>query len=161
MLTKYIQRFLYAYNKVMSLPDFPNKIARGVALGTALDFLPMPFVSIPVSYLLARLLKVNSFAAVMTVILLKWAVPFFFAFDYFIGNLLLGEAAPAPLDQAICLTSPGAWVEWVKHLGYPFLLGSAVNSVVACIISYFVVKSLLDCRRKKRGSGVLKMSHPK
>lgn len=30
------------YKKVMEMPDSPKKIARGVALGLAFDFLPIP-----------------------------------------------------------------------------------------------------------------------
>ena len=43
------------YKKVMEMPDSPKKIARGVALGLAFDFLPIPVISIPLSYLVARI----------------------------------------------------------------------------------------------------------
>ncbi len=147
---KYVRRLKDTCDKVMNLPDSPRKIAQGVALGTALDFLPMPFISIPVSYILAKFIRANAVAAVLTVILLKWAVPFFFAFDYFIGKMLVGESAP-PLYEAggFCFTSPEAWVEWITHLGYPFLIGAAVNSVLAGVITYFIIMALLDCRRKR------------
>ena len=160
LIKKYILRFKETCIRVLNLPDSPRKIAQGVALGTTLNFLPMHFVSIPVSYLLARLLRVNAFAAVSAVILLKWAVPFFFAFNYFIGKIILGEAAPEQAEVSLRLTSPGSWIEWMGHLGYPFMLGAAVNSMSACIISYFIAKALLDCRLKKRDH-TLKPIHPK
>jgi len=148
---KYVRRLKDTWEKVMNLPDSPRKIAQGVALGTALDFLPMPFISIPVSFLIAKLIRVNAAAAVLTVIFLKWAVPFFFAFDYFIGRVLMGDAAPPPYSaDGFCITSPGAWIDWITHLGYPFLIGAAVNSVAAGVVTYFAVMALLDYRRKKK-----------
>ena len=56
------------YTRVMSLPDSPKKVAQGVALGFAFDFLPIPIISIPLSYLIARLARCNAVAAVCTVI---------------------------------------------------------------------------------------------
>jgi len=148
---KYVRRLKDTREKVMNLPDSPRKIAQGVALGTALDFLPMPFISIPISFLIAKLIRVNAAAAVLTVIFLKWAVPFFFAFDYFIGRVLMGDAAPPPYSaDGFCITSPGAWIDWITHLGYPFLIGAAVNSVAAGVVTYFAVMALLDYRRKKK-----------
>ena len=147
---KYVRRIKDTWEKVMDLPDSPRKIAQGVALGTALDFLPMPFISIPVSFILAKFVRVNAVAAVLTVIFLKWAVPFFFAFDYFVGKMLVGESAPPQYSAGgFSFTSLEAWMEWLTHLGYPFLIGAAVNSVVAGVITYFVIMALLNCRRNK------------
>ncbi|MCL6478792.1 MAG: DUF2062 domain-containing protein [Peptococcaceae bacterium] len=134
----------------MDLPDSPRKIALGVALGTALDFLPIPIVSIPVSFVLAKLVRVNAAAAVLTVIFFKWAVPFFFAFNYFVGKAILGEGVPQAADQPVSLVDFSAWVEWMGQLGYPFMLGAAVNSMAAAVVAYFTVKALLECRQKKR-----------
>lgn len=146
----YLRRLKATYNKVMDLPDSPRKIALGAALGTALDFLPMPFISIPVSFVLAKLVRVNAAAAVLTVIFFKWAVPFFFAFNYFIGRTILGGGVPETLEPAGSLLEAAAWVEWLKQLGYPFMLGASINSLVAGLIAYFAVRALLDFRRKNR-----------
>ena len=48
------------YKRMVSLPDTPKKIAQGVALGFAFDFLPIPIISIPLSYLFARLTRCNA-----------------------------------------------------------------------------------------------------
>ncbi|MFZ5649702.1 MAG: DUF2062 domain-containing protein [Bacillota bacterium] len=160
LTAKYFRRLKNTYEKVMDLPDSPRKIAQGVALGTALDFLPMPFISIPVSYLLARLVRVNAAAAVLTVIFLKWAVPFFFAFNYYIGKILLGEAARYSAENSVITSGAGAWLEWMRHLGYPFLVGAAINSVLAGVVTYYGVRALLECRRKKKNQNTPKISCP-
>ncbi|MFZ5596742.1 MAG: DUF2062 domain-containing protein [Bacillota bacterium] len=146
----YIRRLRGACHEVMSLPDSPRKIAQGVALGTALDFLPIPFISIPISFLLARMIKVNAVAAVMTVIFFKWAVPFFFAFDYYVGKMLLGGSTDINAGASIITASPGAWIGWIKLLGYPFLLGALINSLIFGVISYFLVKPLLEYYRRRK-----------
>ncbi|MFZ5646398.1 MAG: DUF2062 domain-containing protein [Bacillota bacterium] len=160
LTVKYLRRLKDTYEKVMDLPDSPRKIAQGVALGTALEFLPMPFISIPVSYLLARLVRVNAAAAVLTVIFFKWAVPFFFAFNYYIGKILLGSADLYSFENSVSLTGTEACIEWMRHLGYPFLVGAAINSVLAGVVTYYGVRALLECRRKKRTQRSSKLSCP-
>lgn len=159
---KYVRRAREIYSNVLELPDSPRKIALGVALGTALDFLPVPLISIPISFVLAKLIRVNAAAAVLAVIFFKWAVPFFFAFNYYIGKAILGGEVRRAAVRPESLISIDAWVEWIIQLGYPFILGAAVNSVAAAAITYFIIKALLDChRKKKRNTLPVKFSRPK
>ncbi len=150
LIKTFARRLNATYNRVMDLPDSPRKIALGVALGTALDFLPLPLVSIPVSFLLARLARVNAAAAVLTVVFFKWAVPFFFALNYYVGRALLGGGDPRGIDRQVSLLDFSAWLEWMEELGYPFMLGAAINSTASGVVAYFAVRTLLDYRRKKR-----------
>ena len=161
-IAKYIRKFKDTCSQVLDLPDSPRKIAQGVALGIALDFLPLPFISIPVSFILAKLFRINAVSAVLAVIFFKWAVPIFFYFDFLVGKMLLGEGAPVrDVMEGISFTGPGAWIAWIKSLSYPFLVGSLVNSSIAGIGSYFGVKYLLDYyRRKKNDSHLIKLPQP-
>jgi uncharacterized protein (DUF2062 family) len=153
---KYILRLKVTCSRVLDLPDSPRKIALGAALGTALDFLPVPFISIPISFVLAKLARVNAAAAVLTVIFFKWAVPFFFTFNYFVGKTLLNITDPPALTLDFSPAGPGMWIQWLKLLGYPFILGASLNSVAAGMIAYFSVKALLDYRQRKRKPGGFK-----
>lgn len=146
----FVRRLKVIYNRVMDLPDSPRKIALGAALGTALEFLPLPFVSIPVSFLLARLARANAAAAVLTVVFFKWAVPIFFAINYYVGRALLGGGPPLALERQLSWLDFSGWVEWIKGLGSPFLLGAVINSLAAGVITYFLVRALLNWRRKRR-----------
>lgn len=143
-----VQHFRQYYTKVMDLPGAPKKIAYGVALGTALDFLPIPIISIPLGYVLARLLRINAPATVLAVIFFKWAVPFFYALDYMVGRLFLGDF-PAP-EIPEFTEGLAAWLYKLQHLGYPFLLGAGINSVLAGVTSYYVVRHLLDIKQRRR-----------
>jgi len=160
-IAKYIRKLKDTCSKVMDLPDSPRKIAQGVALGIALDFLPLPFISIPISFILAKLLRINAVSAVLAVIFFKWAVPLFFYFDFLVGKMLIGEGSPVKdVMEGISFTGPGAWIAWLKSLSYPFLIGSVVNSIIFGVSSYFIVKSLLDYYRKKKISHFVKLSQP-
>ncbi len=137
------------YNRMMSLPDSPKKIARGVALGFAFDFLPIPIISIPLSYLVARLARCNPAAAVCTVIFFKLAVPFFYTINLFVGRAILGDL-PGPDIQF----SGGGLISnflagLVEH-GYPFLLGSVINAVLAWFIVYSLLMYIIRRRQRQR-----------
>ena len=71
-----------------------RKIARG-CLGLAFDFLPIPVISIPLSYLVARITHCSPAAAVATVVVFKLAVPIFYTLNFLSGRLLLGDL-PGP-----------------------------------------------------------------
>lgn len=138
------------YAKVMSLPDSPKKIARGVALGFAFDFLPIPIISIPISYLAARLVRCNPVATVCTVIFFKLAVPFFYAVDLFVGKAIFGDL-PGPDIQFTGGSLAANFLEQLVEHGYPFLLGSLINAVLAWFIVYTILMYII---RRKRRRGV-------
>ncbi|MDF9407612.1 DUF2062 domain-containing protein [Pelotomaculum isophthalicicum JI] len=136
------------YRKMMELPDSPQKIACGVAMGLSFDFLPIPIISIPLSYLVARLIRCNPVAAVATVVFFKLAVPFFYTLDLLTGNALLGSMTGP--DIAIAgdnMFSP--LLSGIAEHGYPFLAGSLVNAVAVFLPVYFLLKYLLKRKQRK------------
>jgi len=145
--TSLLERLINYYDHVMSLPDSPKKIARGAAIGIALDFLPVPVISIPLAYLLARLLRCSPMAAVATVIVFKLLVPVFFAFDFLIGKVLCGDVPP-PADVTLSgILILGPYLETIIAYGYPFLVGSLVNATLFSLAVYFLLLKLLERRR--------------
>ncbi|RKO65606.1 DUF2062 domain-containing protein [Desulfofundulus salinus] len=131
------------YHQVMDIPDAPHKIAHGVALGTALDFFPIPLISIPVAYLLARSLRVNAIAAALSATFFKCAVPFFYALNYLVGGTVIGD---------IPAVGAGGSLSTLKQMGYPFFIGAAIDAALAWILIYFPVRRLLEVRRAKKRS---------
>jgi len=140
-----------AYRHCMTLPGSPSKIAQGVALGAALNMLPLPLVSIPISYLLARLLRLPATAAVLTVISLKWAVPLFFVADYAVGSFLLGAVSPPllPADIGWFMHS----LLTIKAAGTPFLVGAAVNAIAVWLFTYTCIRKLLTLEQQRLLAG--------
>lgn len=134
------------FKKMAGLADNPQKVAAGIAMGTAIDFLPIPLISIVVAYLVARLLRINAVAAVATVIFLKLAIPFFFTLNVITGEALAGDLPGFPLPHDFSL--PGAaFIEKVFEYGFSFLVGSAVNATVTGISVYILLLCLLKRRK--------------
>lgn len=138
-------------SKVTGLSGSPRNVAGGVALGLAFDFLPIPVISIPLSYLVARLTRCNPVAAVATVIFFKLAVPFFFTLNLLVGNALLGEL-PGPQVSFASASVFGPLLERLVEHGYPFLVGSLVNASLAGLTVYFLLACWLERRRCRKGA---------
>jgi len=137
--------------KVAGLTDSPRKVAAGVALGLAFDFLPVPVISIPLAYLVARLARCNAAAAVATAVFFKLAVPFFFTMNIVVGKSLFGDIAG--LDVADSGSSiPASLLETLAEHGYSFLAGSLVNATAAGLSVYFTLTFLLERRRNRKGA---------
>ncbi len=140
------------YSRVMDLPDAPVRVARGAAVGLALDFLPIPLISIPFAYVVARLLGGNGIAAALTAAFFKLAVPFFYVLNMATGTLLIGWRVPVRLEPVTVSTaSPADWLDKLAQLGYPFLVGAAVNALLAGLLLYILVRKLLLLRQKRKG----------
>lgn len=155
-----IKRYIkLQYLKILRLNDAPDKIAKGVALGVGLDFLPLPFISLVVAYIFAKIARFNTVAAVMTAAFLKWAVfTIFWPMNVFLGKLLLGQGVP-PAVETIEVAEPGLSLaslisffslETLSKLGKPFLLGSAINAVVFAMIAFYALRPVLRYQHNKK-----------
>lgn len=130
----------------MSLPDAPHKIAGGMAVGVAMLFLPIPIFGYPLAYFAAWLMGFNVIAALLTLILFKWAAPFFFALDVIVGSLLL-TGKPVPLylfTSNLEFASVNTWLTLGKTMGHPLLVGAIVNTIVVCTLVYFISRRVLQ-----------------
>ncbi len=139
------------WSKVKSLADSPKKIAAGVALGLAFDFLPIPVISIPLSYLAARATHCNPVAAVVTVIFFKLAVPFFFTLNVLVGTTFFGNiASPQVVIAGDSLYA--LFLSKVVEHGYPFLAGSLINATLVWLVVYFLLVFLIERSRRRWGA---------
>ncbi|MHB9093540.1 MAG: DUF2062 domain-containing protein [Eubacteriales bacterium] len=145
--------FKYQYYKMLRLKDTPSKVAQGIGMGFAMDFaVPIPFVSIFVAFVVARILKLNSLAAVMSAAALK---PFFLAIvaiNIYIQDILVSAVPPL---RRIVLPHPAGtnYLEQVINSiltrGVPYLMAGLINGCVIFIISYLIVYSVLKVRIQK------------
>ncbi|HEX3033085.1 MAG TPA: DUF2062 domain-containing protein, partial [Bacillota bacterium] len=133
--------FRYQYIRVLRLKDTPHKVAQGVALGVALDFLPLPFVSILVAWIIARIARINVLAAVITTAGLKPAVfALFFPFNVLVGEVVTGIFQRPPAHQSLQVAEPSLAapdtithffsLKTIESLGPSFFTGSIINAVV-------------------------------
>lgn len=138
-----------AYHQLLNLPDAPKKVAQGIALGIAFDFLPVPFISIPLSFIVAKVIRVHAIAATLTVLLFKPAVPLFFTLNIIVGKFLVGTA-PSHVANHVAHNVHSFTKTFLKlkALGFPFLVGSFTNAAIASILVYFIALKLLEGRQK-------------
>lgn len=147
------------YQKIISLPDSSKKIASGVALGIAFDFLPIPIISIPLSYVAARLVRCSPLAAVATVCVFKVLVPAFYTLDMLVGKLLFGGAYETHVAiSGFSFLNP--YLEKLIEHGYPFLVGSLVNAALVFLAVYYLLFYFLERRRRLPGAALEHIAKP-
>ncbi|MDD3653293.1 MAG: DUF2062 domain-containing protein [Desulfotomaculaceae bacterium] len=140
-----INRF---YNKIIGIADSPERLVRGVALGFAFDFLPIPVISIPLSYLVAHLTRCNPIAAATTVVFFKLAVPFFYTLNVLTGTSFLGTKPGLDVkDTGIVYLD--CFLDEILQYGYPFLVGSVINATLAGLVVYLSLKFIIARRRRR------------
>ncbi|MHB1418697.1 MAG: DUF2062 domain-containing protein [Bacillota bacterium] len=132
--------------KLTALHETPKKLAQSVALGLAIDFLPIPIISIPLSYLVARLTRHNPVATVATVIFFKLAIPVFYALNYMMGKVFLADmSGPEMVNTGIVPLD--AILDKIFLHGYPFLIGCLINAVLAWFVAYYLLLFILERRQ--------------
>jgi len=131
--------------RLMRLRDKPDIIAKGIAIGVSVDFLPTFGLGAIFAYLFATLARVNRAAAVITSLALKWLIVPFYGANILMGRLILGE----PTDNIQMPEASFFSIDTIKHLSDAFFLGSIINAAAAGVIVYFAARYLI-VRRKKR-----------
>jgi len=149
-LSRYLK---YQYFKMIRLKDTPSKVAQGVGVGLAMDFaVPIPLVSIFVAFVVARILKINSLAAVMSATALKPFFPFIVMINIYVQSVIVSAF---PVTNRIILPhSLGTnfferIVNSILARGVPYLMAGIINGLVVFIISYLAVYYLLRVRIEK------------
>lgn len=145
--------FKYQYYKMIRVKDTPSKVAQGAGMGFALDFaIPIPFLSIFIAFVAARILKMNGLAAVISATSLK---PFFPAIVYlnltvksFIGSLFPGMGEIV-LPHAAGNTYFEQVINTVLAGGIPYIFAGIFNGLVVFLLSYFVIYYSLKTRIRK------------
>ncbi|HWI55541.1 MAG TPA: DUF2062 domain-containing protein [Desulfobacteria bacterium] len=145
--------FKYQYYKMIRVKDTPSKVAQGAGLGFALDFaIPIPFLSIFIAFIVARILKINSLAAVMSATSLK---PFFPAIVYLNYKVKFYITAVFPSLGGIALPHAAgtSYFEQVINTilagGVPYIFAGIFNGLVIFILSYFTIFHSIKTRIRK------------
>lgn len=150
--------FRYHYIRILRLKDSPTKIAKGVALGVAMEFLPLPFINILIAWLIARLTGINSLAAVMTSVALKPAAfTAFVPLNILVSRLLGGggaRIAPHQLVPEMSMTPQVTafqfYSEKLKVLGLHYLAASTINALLWGLVVFFILNRALALRQERR-----------
>ncbi|WP_418791146.1 DUF2062 domain-containing protein [Phosphitispora sp. TUW77] len=156
-LKRYIK---YQYFKMIRLRDTPSKVAKGAGLGFGMDFaIPVPLVSIFIAFVFARVLKVNSLAAVMSATGLKPFFPGIVLINLYTQSILVSlfpVLGRLVLPQAEGTTFLENVLNSILSRGGPYLLAGIINGVVVFVLTYVVLYFLLNTRLEKLKSRIRK-----
>lgn len=154
-----IGRYLrFQYYKMLRVKDTPSKVAQGVGIGLALDAaIPIPLVSIFVSFVVARTLKMNSVAAVIAGTAIKPFFIFIVALNVYVQGILV-TAFPflinIRLPRAEGTNIFEKMINSVVERGGAYLLAGCINGLAIFFISsgllyYLLVQRINRLKHKK------------
>jgi len=129
--------------KLIRSKDSPQKIARGFAIGVFWGIMPTFGFAIVFSLPTAILLKGNKFAAVVgTFVANPLTAPFFYPFEYKIGQLIL-RTDPLPFSwEFFSLKS-------LLSLGKSFLIGGVIFAIGMALLTYILVSQIIARYRSR------------
>ncbi len=125
-----------------TLGGTPRGIAGGFALGLSLSLVPIPFAGMVVALALAPLLRLNLPATYLgTAVVNPLTGALFYFGELWLGMTVLGREPPAWAHMR-ALSATGWWEVFVDAL-LPFLVGAAIGSAAAAMLSFALLWPLV------------------
>ena len=157
------------FRRLLQLDDTPERIARGVALGTLIGMTPTVGIQMTLSVIFATICRANRLAAVALVWISNpfTMVPIYW-FDYWFGALILRPFIKvkmltwADIEKALSTEAEGFFATlwgFIKGLGkitaqaYPVMLfGGLVIGAILAVFAYIFTLRAIKRRRKAKGA---------
>lgn len=142
----------FQYYKMIRVKDTPSKVAQGVGLGVALDFaIPIPFLSIFIAFIVARIFKMNSLAAVMSASALKPLFPAMVYLNLTVRTVIeaLFPVLSMDLPLAEGTTYPYILLNTILEKGLSYIVAGFFNGAVIFLLSYLVIYYSIKARIRK------------
>ena len=142
-------KFKHYFSELISQQTKPKDIARGVALGIFIGFLPVPGLGILqffIALFFSVILRVNKIAIILgTFITNPFTVIPISTFSFEVGKWLLKSETPAFTLKTLTVSN-------ILAIAKPLLAGSIVVGFAAAIVSYVVTYYIawIIYRRRKR-----------
>lgn len=126
------------WKKLLLLRGDHTKIARGIALGVSMNFIPTVGIGPPLVYWLAGMTRAHRVAAIVSTVGVKVSIPILYFLNFIVGELLIKQRINFSFD----------W-NGVMNMGESFLLGMAINFSVTFVVSYYLSLHWIRKRREK------------
>jgi uncharacterized protein (DUF2062 family) len=123
---------------LLNLRGDPHVLARGIAIGLAINFIPTIGLGLPVVYWAAAMVRGHKVAAVISTMTIKAIFPLLYILNYIVGVLVLEGHLEYTLDWNVAIKA-----------GMVFFLGSAINFLIAFAVSYFASMRMITAYRAK------------
>jgi len=134
--------------KLFSMKGSPTYIAKGFALGSFIGMMPVPGFQVLISLALAPLFRVNKKAACLAVFNTNILTgTFVFAFNYWLGKVILGIHPNFEFPNSITFHSFSTILSAGREVLLCLFLGGAITGVIAAVSTYYFV--LLWIKKRK------------
>lgn len=137
------RRLKYFLLRLFRLKGSPHQIAAGVTIGFLPSWFPTFGLGPVLSAALARLIKANAFAAVLSGLVGTIIWPLLFLLNYKVGSFIadqqpkVDEVEEVNYIEALNHTVDG--FENVRSGGYMFIVGAVTNIAISSIVIYISV----------------------
>lgn len=160
----YIRALRYMKFRMSRVPDAPERVARGVFIGSLIGFLPLPGLQLITAWGGAKLVRGNTLAALLgTFNTNPVTTPFFAVAAINIGYWTVGRQADltaSSIGDAFIKAGQNIWynvlnitaskeIEWRElhqfwdDVYVPYLIGSLIPGVILSAIAYFLTIPLV------------------
>ena len=168
----------YMMARIKRLPDSPESISFGVAIGVFVSFSPFFGVHVLLAFLIARSLRVNILAAVLgTFMGNPITFPIIAALNFKIGELFINvkteEASSKTFLQQLVdvsyafygnvgvmmrgeSTDFSAILEFFYGIFLPYLVGGFILGVASGVVSYFIMLPIIVTYKARKARKKLK-----
>jgi len=137
------------YQKLFSIKDTPEKIARGFALGSFISMTPFVGLHLIISIGLATLFRWNRTAAAIAAFNSNVLTGFFiFSFNYYLGAKIVGENPDFAFPDHLDLSFVFNIIRSGGDVFFALIVGGIITGIPAAFISYGLIKKII-CKRNQ------------
>lgn len=172
----------YVIYRMRRLPDQPHRIARGMAAGFFIGFLPLPGLQFVAAVILGWMMRGNIIAAILgTFNSNPITTPFYAVISIKLGHWMLGEETPLSahsVGKAFVKSGQDLWenvqilfkggdvqLEGLQQfwnvIYVPYFIGSLIPGIISGVISYYITLTLVRAYQKVRAAQIEKRKERK
>lgn len=172
----WIRAFHYVKHRIRRLPDTPERIARGIWAGVFTTFTPFYGMHFVVAFLIARLMRGNILAALMSTFfgnpltyvpigLAALKTGYFLLgtdFDEKVHRSFAGKFVDASGDLkdnllALIMDRPADWhglLRFYDEVFFPYLIGGLIPGALTATVCYYLSVPLIRAYQKRRRKNI-------
>ena len=154
-IRKFIGRRVSAIRgKLAAIPENPQKVSFGYALGVFLASTPFIGVKVPIAILLTALFKWNKIASIIGVFHVNLlTAPLFYGFSYLVGRFVLGQETGNSLPGNFTMKACYDLLTGNYMVFLDLLAGGCILGVPMAFAAYFFSLSVIRRKHKTSFSG--------
>jgi uncharacterized protein len=151
----------YVVIRLKRRPGTPEYIAKGFAIGVAINYWPILFTHLIFGYILCRMLRGDLIAMVIGTLLGNpWTFAIVYPLSYKLGKTLLGMRPSHSADKIDTVSEVWAQIWPVKSMDslaiafqeiiIPMILGGFLLALPSAILGYYVAKNAVNVYQLQR-----------